>query len=175
MNSNTNLKLLLICSVIFLISSYAEALMVGMSTEKLTNDAEVVVKGDVVDSKSYWSSDGKSIVTQVRVRYSEVIKGEVVSREFIVEHLGGMVGDLGMSVSDTSEFKKGEQVILFLNKGMSKVSGEAYNVTGRAQGKYTVGSDGIARKKGFSVVPGDGVIDNNIPEDELINKIKRVK
>jgi hypothetical protein len=46
---------------------------------------------------------------------------------------------------------------------------------GKAQGKYTVGKDGMARKQGFSVGAGREAVDAEIPVDVLIEKIKSVQ
>ncbi len=92
-----------------------------------------------------------------------------------VEYEGGEVGEMGLRVSDVAPLKTGEEVILFLKSGKSKIEGNVYNIVANAQGKYTIGEDGIARKYGFSVISGQDKIDYSIPADELINKIKEVK
>ena len=160
--------------VILLISSESGALMVGMSTERLTRESELVIVGDVDNTKSQWSDDGKKIVTRVTITYTDVIKGKNKNRKIVVEHLGGEVEGLGMGVSDSPHFTKGEKVILFLKPEKSKEK-EVYKIVGSAQGKYTIGTDGIARKKGFSLWSDKELIDNDIPADTLIDKIKKVK
>ena len=70
---------------------------------------------------------------------------------------------------------KGEKVLLFLKAGKSKKDGAAYNLVGKNQGKYVVTADGIARKNGFSIEGEKEMIDNNIPVDALIEKIRRVE
>jgi hypothetical protein len=80
-----------------------------------------------------------------------------------------------MKVSDTSSFKKGETVILFLSPSLKLKKAHTYRVYGRAQGKYRIGKDNIARKRGFSIVDNHESIDNDLPVYELIEKIKRYK
>ena len=53
--------------------------------------------------------------------------------------------------------------------------GDIYQITGNAQGHYTIDSQGIARKGGFSLIQREDVVDNNIPLDTLINKIRGVE
>jgi len=148
--------------------------MVGMSTERLTRESELVIVGDVANTKSQWSNNGKRIVTSVTITYTEVIKGKYKNRKIVVEHEGGEVEGIGMGVSDSPHFRKGEKVILFLKHEKRKEEA-VFKIVGSAQGKYTVGTDGIARKKGFSLWTDKELIDNDIPADMLIDKIKRVK
>ena len=54
------------------------------------------------------------------------------------------MGDLRLTVSDTTEFKEGEEVFLFLRKGNDLKA--SLNVVGLSQGKYTV-EDGMIKNK----------------------------
>jgi hypothetical protein len=155
--------------------SESVALMVGMTTEELTNESALIFEGVVEDTKSQWSKDGKTIITRVTVSYTELIKGKTKDRKVVVEYDGGVVGDTVLRVSDMADFQVGERVILFLSPGKSKKDGDVYSMVGKSQGKYTIDGEGIARKKGFSFVPGTGFIDNNLPADKLKEKIKKVK
>jgi hypothetical protein len=121
----------------------------------------------------------------------QVLKGDFKDKEkkVLVEYEGGEVDGIGMGASDVPQLEEGEEVILFLKSGKSRVAGNVQNVVGAAQGKYSIGEDGIARKGGFSVVgPNFGkekegiepkkeikdIIDNDIPADKLIKKIKKI-
>jgi hypothetical protein len=163
----------IILLVIIFISSHSLAIMWGLSTEELTIESDIVVQGEVKDVKAHWSRDGKSIFSRALIRKENIIKGIFGRRTLIVEYEGGEIGEIGLRVSDISPLKKGERVILFLRAGQSSKDGGAFHIVGKGQGKYIIGDDGIARKRGFSVLEGQEVIDNNIPLEELINKIKR--
>jgi hypothetical protein len=170
------LMTLIILAVAFsLIVTWASALMVGLTTEELTSESELIAEGAVEDKKSLWSGDGKTIITRITVRYTDLIKGKAKDRKVVAEYDGGAVGDTVLQVSDSADFQVGERVILFLTTGKSKKDGEIYGIVGKAQGKYTIDAEGIARKKGFSFVPGTGFIDNHLPADKLKEKIKKVK
>jgi hypothetical protein len=149
--------------------------MKGISTEKLTIDSEIVIEGEVEKVKSHWSKDRRTIVTKATVRNRDVIKGKSVKAKITIEYEGGEIDGLGLKVSDVAPLERGEKVILFLKKGKSKTDGSVYKIVGNAQGKYTIGDDGIARKKGFSLADDYDVIDNNIPVETLKKKIKRIK
>ncbi len=154
-------------------STYSMAIMRAMSTEDLTIESDIVVRGEVKDVKAHWSRDGKSIISRALIMKQNMIKGISGRRTLIVEYEGGEIGDIGLRVSDISPLSEGEQVILFLRVGKSNKNGEAFHIVGKGQGKYVIDNEGIARKRGYSVMEGDNIIDNNIPVEELIDKIKR--
>lgn len=174
-----NLIMMLLCLIfVHFLSSQASAIMVGLSTEELVGASEVVIRGEVEDVESHWSIDGRAIFTSASIIINNVIKGKLDKIKIVVEYEGGEIGDIGVRVSDVSPLKKGEKIILFLKSGKSKKgekNGDIHNIVGSAQGKYTIGDDGIARKSGFSVIKGKEFIDNNISVDALIDKIKGVK
>ncbi|MEW6108840.1 MAG: hypothetical protein AB1632_06710 [Nitrospirota bacterium] len=157
------------------IAASSEAVMLGLSTDELTRSSDAVVTGKVEAVSSYWSSDGKTILTSVSVRVDRVVRGKTIGKIVVVEYEGGEVGDIGLKVSDMTEFSSGESVILFLKEGRSGKDGIVHKLVGKAQGVYKVDEKGIARKKGFSLKDGSEVIDNDIPVETLIDKIKRVR
>lgn len=161
--------------MIHFLSSQSSAIMVGMGTEELTRESKVVIRGEVAEVEAQWSEDGKTIITRASIIITDVFKGETSSNMITVEYEGGEVGEMGFRVSDVAPLKTGEEVILFLKSGKSKIEGDVHKIVGKAQGKYTIGNDEIARKCGFSVISGEDIIDNNIHVDKLIDKIRKVK
>ena len=168
--------ILCLCIMMPFISSQSSAIMIGMGTEELTRESEVIIRGEVAEVKAQWSEDGKTIITRANIVITNIIKGETISNMITVEYEGGEIGEIGLRVSDVSPLNTGEDVILFLNKSAeSRIIGDVHNIVGKAQGKYTISKDGIAEKSGFSVIGGESIIDNNISANELIDKINRVK
>ncbi len=161
---------IVLCSL----SSSSLATMKGLSTEELTKASDLVISGEVENTESQWSKDGKIIFTSAYIVIGDVIKGASPQRRIAIEYEGGEVGEIGLKVSDQTKLIKGERVILFLQSGKSHRDGNTYNIVGRGQGKYVIGADGIARKGGFSISGDKEKIDNNIPADKLIEKIRRV-
>ena len=151
----------------------SSAMMIGLSTELLTIQSGLVVTGEVQETKSQWADNKKDIVTIATIAIQEVIKGRSAAKKVRVKYEGGEVDGMGMRVSDAAELTGGETVLLFLNHGHQNSDGAEYEIVGKAQGKYTIGNDNIARKKGFSVLDGREVIDNDIPVSILIEKIKK--
>jgi len=154
------------------LSSSASALMLGLSTEKLTRDADLIITGDVENTSSQWTSDKKSIMTTAVISIREIIKGKTVEKKIQVMYPGGEVGDIGMMVSDEAPLHRGERVLLYLAPEHKFSGGSAYRISGRAQGKYTIGDDLVARKHGFSVSDQDKHVDNNIQVETLKEKIR---
>lgn len=175
MKINVLVIMFLCLMMIHLLSFQSSAIMEGLSTEELTRASNVVMQGEVEDVEVQWSKDGSTIVTRALIVITDVLRGSVAQRRIIVEYEGGEIGDIGLKVSDMVPLNRGEKIILFLKSGKSRIDGNVYNIVGKSQGKYTIGDDGIATKSGFSIAAGEEVIDNNIPVDELIDKIRRVK
>jgi hypothetical protein len=169
------LNLIIICATLLPLWGAVEssATMIGLSTELLTKQSGLVVTGEVQETKSQWADNKEAIVTIATIAIQEVIKGRSAAKKIRVQYEGGEVDGMGMRVSDAAELTGGETVLLFLNHGHQNSDGAEYEIVGKAQGKYTIGNDNIARKKGFSVLDGKEVIDNDIPVSTLIEKIKK--
>jgi len=155
-------------------ASPVQSMMVGLSTENLSRDSELVVLGDVGDTMYIWSDDGKAILTSAVIVINEVIKGHYIDRTIQVEYPGGELDGIGLKVSDEPDIKKGEKVVLFLKRS-DKVDRTSFHLVGKAQGKYHIDQDGIARKGGFSIAGDPGIVDANIPLEVLLTKIRSVK
>jgi hypothetical protein len=168
------INILCFCAI-GLFTSHAGAFMTGLSTEELTRSSEAVVVGNVEDIESRWNEDGTSIVTTASVVVEEIVRGRVIYQRITVEYEGGEIGEIGLKVSDVSPLEGGERVLLFLKSVKNKRNGHAYSIVGKGQGKYTVGRDGIARKRGFSLNARREVVDNDTPVERLIQKIRNVK
>lgn len=169
---NTLCFILLVC----FFSSRSSAVMKALSTEELTRASSMVIRGEVLDVDAHWGQGSRTIYTSATIIITDTIKGNGTQKKIKVRYKGGEIGNIGLKVSDTSRFIKGEKVLLFL-KSEEIVKGKviSYKMTGKAQGKYTIDKDNIARKEGFSLAGDDKNIDNNIPVKALIDKIKKVK
>ncbi len=152
----------------------SQAVMFGLSTEDLTTTSDIVIVGEVKDIVSFWNEDSTKIISKAKVIVDEVVRGNHFTEVF-VEYEGGEVGGIGMRISDVTPLTIGEQVVLFLKVKKIENGVKIFKIVGDAQGKYTIREDGIAIKKGFSVLKGtESIIDNNIPVKDLLNKIRRI-
>ena len=165
---------LLCCIGICCFACEAAGIMEALTTEKLTRASKMVILGEVEDLKSQWSETGEKIITRATVTITRVIRGKSASKQLIVEYDGGEVGGIGLKVSDVSPLRKREQVLLFLRPKDADDGPDVFNIVGRAQGKYTIHENGVARKSGFVVAGERSEIDNNIPLEALIQKIRAV-
>lgn len=168
------------CCLAF-VAADASAVMTPLTTDQITKSSDMVIRGTVQNVECFWSEDGKTIMSRATISVNEVVRGQIVPSQLVVEFEGGEIGGLGYRVSDSAAFEVGEDTLLFLRqraRGSAAVqSGPAgqpdrFQLVGRAQGKYTIDPQGIARKRGFSVVGDSNLIDNNIPVQELMRKIR---
>ena len=139
----------------------ASALMLRKSIEELTFEADSILIGKVERIESRWNEEKTLIYTYVTISVSQYTKALSSAKQFeeiIVRVRGGEVGDIGLRVSDTPQFREGEEVFLFLR--MEKLP--LFSVTGLFQGKYTI-EDGIAKNRMLGV---------EIPLDSFIGQIK---
>jgi hypothetical protein len=163
-----------VISILFL-SSSAPALMRGLSTQELTNASEIVVIGEIKDVESFWSRDYRTIYTSASVVVHDVVTGNLAGTVITVEYEGGEVGGIGLNVSDMSSLSENEEVLLFLKAGQGDRGNKVYRIVGKSQGKYTIHEDGTVEKKGFTLLDGEERIDNNLPVDLLIDKIRKAR
>lgn len=144
-----------------LFTPQTSALMVEKSVEELTFEADSILIGKVEKIESRWNEERTLIYTYVTIsvkQYAKAISSQEQVKEIIVKVRGGEVGDIGLKVSDTPEFRVGEEVFLFLRMEDMPL----FSVTGLFQGKYTI-EDGVARNRMQGV---------EIPLDSFISQIR---
>lgn len=115
---------------------------IPLSVAALTREADVIVRGKVLDQVSLWDPLKGSIYTHTRVEVLGTLKGQATDREILVRQMGGRVGNYVMKVSGNARLKPGEEVVLFLTR-----DAQYHYVVGLAQGKYSVEADASGRKR----------------------------
>lgn len=166
---------LLVLTLLISMGHPVQAVMSGLTTEELVSEADLVVDGTVEQVVSRWSQDGRVIVSSATVAVIETVRGKTAKRYVTVEYPGGEIGDVGMKVSDMQPFNTGESVLLFLRVLRTSSEGEVHRLVGKAQGKYVIGKDSIARKSGYSLVGGNEIVDDDIDINELKRKVRNVR
>ncbi len=170
----------------------ALALMIELGIEDLTKEADLILKGKVVDIKSEWNEDKTKIYTYITLNVNERIKGRPQRRIVTIRQLGGEVDGIGLVVSDSAVFKKGEDAIVFLKPDRTHHAGRLRRagrgvineIVGKEQGKYAVAEDGVTRRKMVTVGRGKFATRNGriVPRigrkvllEDFIGQIKSIK
>jgi hypothetical protein len=109
-------------------------------------DAPLVVRGKVGNHYADWSetSDGgKRIYTYTEIQVAEVFKGKVGGPSVIARELGGEKDGIGMQVSGTAQFERGQDVVVLLG---DRNSDGSHDVQGMMMGKFDVVRDAQGRE-----------------------------
>ena len=138
-----------------------------LSLDDLVARAETIVAGKVIDSRVYWASDRKLILTSYTVQVGESIKGNA-PQTVTITTVGGKIGNTILHVSGMPEFQPGENAIVFLER-----AGSYTTVVGLNQGKFTLSNGEISNSvSGLSfpdVGAGKAV---KMPVDEFKRQIR---
>jgi hypothetical protein len=115
--------------ICLLLAMPAEALRLKTTWAQRVDLSEEIVRGEVVEVKSYWNPEKTLIYTDVTILVDEHIKRDG-PREIVIKIPGGKVGDDTVWVSDTPQFAEGDYGVILLES-----SGQ---VTGGPDGVYSL-------------------------------------
>jgi len=177
LNKQKPVQRLVFIIVIFILTAcipcQSSAMMATLGTEKLTRASDVIITGDVINSKSFWSTDKKFIYTLATIAIREIIKGRPLQNNLTIVLEGGEVDGIGLKVSDVAQLNRGETVLLFLSPEKISTPAMRYRIVGKAQGKYSIDKKGMARKGGYIGEDGKPVIDHIVPLHSLLDEINK--
>jgi hypothetical protein len=124
------------------LSSAADATQVLRRTPReLGAESALVVRGEVVEVRSYWNEKRTKIFTAARIAVGETFKGGSASTIDVIQ-LGGVVDNVKVNVQGALAWEPGEEVVLFLEPyDGSAASAAAFQVSGFSQGKFAVERD----------------------------------
>lgn len=114
----------------------------------LVKKSNKIVAGQVNSSRTYWSSNGKLILTSYTITVRETMKGES-SRTLELTTIGGTIGGMTLHVSGMPSFEKGEDAVVFIEN-----SGAYSTVVGLGQGKFTVTNGEVSNTVSDLAFPG---------------------
>ncbi len=103
----------LILVALFFARSTEATTAVMLTDEELITSSRVILIGEVKSAKARWDPAHQNIYTYVKVRVSEVIKGQVQSERIVFKQLGGTAGDDSSIMFGAPEYKAGQRVLLF--------------------------------------------------------------
>lgn len=121
--------------------------------KKMTENADAVLTGKVLEQKSEWNADKSRILTKVTIQVDEYLKGSTNQSTITVVHPGGEIGVVGEVYSHVPRFTDNENVLLFVKKNNNN---QNYKVLDGESGKISLmvdpstGEQVTARKKKIS-------------------------
>ena len=133
----------MLIAIILQLTSGNATMVKKLSEDELTNQAESIVIGTCTSVRSEWNEEGTKIFTYITISAEISLKGDQSPQEIIIKQPGGEVGEIGMHVDGVSVFEKGEEVILFLEKGPKGF----HRPLGLFQGKFSIETDPITQRK----------------------------
>ncbi len=133
---------MILIAALLAISPSAKALMVEMSIEDLTGQADVILTGQVKEVESRRGADRTMIYTYTTLAVDRYIKGGAGGTLTIITEGGNVDGD-GVWVEDMPEFSKNESMLVFLKR-----AGNNYSVAGLFQGKYDIEYGEVIERNG---------------------------
>lgn len=135
------------------LSSLAQATqLIYKSPHDLGEEAALVVRGKVARVESYWNVNHTKIFTRTRISVDETYKGSVGPSLDLVQ-LGGIVGNVKVTVQGALQWKAGEEVLVFAEP----YDATAYQVAGFSQGKYRIERDRLTGVAYVQAPPLEGV------------------
>lgn len=128
--------------------------IIQVSPQEIAKASTLVVDGKVSGVRSYWNSDHSKIFTETTVDVNATHKGANASLVRVLQ-LGGVVGNVRQTAHGALAWKRGEEVLLFLEPA-GKTQPGAFQVTGFSQGKYEIERDAkTGRKFVRQAMPGE--------------------
>jgi hypothetical protein len=131
-----------VCLILLAVCSTYATTVERLGLEDLVKKAGSIVVGRVSSVRTYWSANGKLILTDYTVEVDETLKGQA-ARRIAVTAVGGKIGDLELHVSGMPAFQQGESAVIFIEQ-----SGAYQTVVGLNQGRFTVTNGEVANKLG---------------------------
>lgn len=105
----------LIFFLLILSSHYANA-----TVQKLTQTAEFVIEGTVIDKQAYWNEQKTAIFTDNKIKIKHIFKGNITDSVITVVTFGGEVDNAIQFQMHAIELSTSKSGFLFLNKNKNK-------------------------------------------------------
>ena len=106
----------LILVIILVVSLPAYSQEKQSKIQKLSQQADVVLKGKVVKKDAAWNQNKSRIFTKVTLHVDEYLKGHEKQKTIEITYPGGEVGDVGELYTHMATFEAKEEVLVFLKK-----------------------------------------------------------
>ncbi|WP_163999544.1 matrixin family metalloprotease [Pyxidicoccus caerfyrddinensis] len=127
------LPLSCLLALFFLTPTVQASTLMSLDVPSLTRGSDLVVRGRVVRASSRWLPGTGRIVTDVELAVDETLMGAVARDALSIVQPGGTVGGVRQQVSGAAGLWPGEEVVLFLVRGL-----DGLQVVGLSQGRFRV-------------------------------------
>jgi hypothetical protein len=127
--------------------------------KSLSEGADVILTGKVIQQKSVWANNKSRIITRTTIQVGEYLKGNGANNSVVVNHPGGEVDGVGELYSHMPEFNNNEEVLVFLKKDKGTSD---FKVFSGEDGKISL----VTNSSGEKVTP------SNIPLNSIRMQIK---
>jgi hypothetical protein len=118
--------------------------MARLSLDEMTGRSEMIISGRITDSWAAWDAEHKYIWTHYTVAVDSSVKGRA-ARSVEIAEPGGILDSIVMSIGGATEYARGEQVLIFLER----MPNGYLRTAGLGQGKY--GIDAAGRLHGIEL------------------------
>lgn len=115
-------------------SPLSASTFVAMTESELIAQSDLVIQGEVINTRSHWSQTGRIIVTDATIRVDEALLGDS-PRVIQVRTIGGQVNDFVVEATGFPKLEMGEKVLLFLHE---EPADRSLRITGHQQGQFRV-------------------------------------
>lgn len=136
------------------------AQQVAVELKELSNGADVILTGKVIQQTSSWNENNTRIYTEATIQVEEYLKGNSNESSVVVRYLGGEVGDVGELYSHMPRFDNDEEVLVFLTRDKQNSN---YKVFNGEDGKINIVEDPKT---------GEKVTTSNVKINSLKSQIK---
>ncbi len=141
-----------------------------LSPQQLGARSELVVRGRVESSDSYWNDKHTKIFTRTRISVGQTYKG-IASAYVDIVQIGGIVGNVKVTAHGALRWNRGDEVLLFAEPD----DAGSYRVSGFSQGRFMIerhpdtGEPFILapRQDGVQILGAPAVRDNRFPQDGI--------
>jgi hypothetical protein len=138
-----------------------------LELDDLVEKSSAIVMGRVSAARTFWTGNGRLILTTYTLDVAETLKGRA-SRRVELTTIGGTIGTVSLHVSGMPVFQQGETAIVFV-----ETSGAFSTIVGLAQGKFSVTNGEVSNTTaGLSFPDGLPGARLKMPVAEFKNRIK---
>ncbi|HEY3216391.1 MAG TPA: hypothetical protein VGK93_07855 [Candidatus Eisenbacteria bacterium] len=130
--------------------------LIRQGLDQLASDNELVLQGRVLETHSYWNDDHTFILTNVRVRPSQILKGSH-DGDVTFTLMGGTVGEITTLIVGGADLWPGSDYVLFLSRVDLPGAADRLTVRDHAQGVFDLENGrAFSQALGHALLPGPG-------------------